>query len=339
MKICFISEFFTSSYSEQSNSIKSILNICKISNIEYIVVHKESKIYSNKKFLEKAVKKCDIVHFFGECTHFYIQMNSLAQKLQKKIIINSMNFNEYLSILEKIMKKYLLWNFYQKKILLKTDLIHCFSIMEEQNFKKINSKLKTTTLPLGINQKDIIKKINYKNKNKCILFSNSLSKKNLNKLLKAWISIDNPHWNLDVIDLKNQNYFNKIYNIQKNKKIKFIKNIFAQKSKFKNLAKYDLLILPSTSKNFNYETLEALARGLPVLTTNSLQWNIIQKKNAGWIINDSIIEFKLILYKIFHSSNKEMKIKKKNTIKVAKKFTKEKLSKLYLKTYQKILIS
>ena len=339
MKICFISEYFSSSNDEQSNAIKNILDICKLGKIEHLVVHKKSKIYSNKELLEKAIKKCDILHFFGGWTSFYIKMNSLAHKLHKKIIIHPMNFNEPLSLSQKIMKKYLIWNFYQKKILLKADLIHCLSAIEEQNFKKINRNFKTIILPLGINQKDIVKKINYKNSKKCILFSNSLQKKDLNKLLKAWISIDNPHWYLDVIDLKSQNYFSKIYNVQKYKKIKIIQNIFTQKSKFKSLAKYDLLIFSSMGQNFNYEILEALARGLPVLTTNSLSWNVIQKKNAGWIINDSIIEFKLILYQIFCSPEKEIKIKRNNTIKIAKKFTKEKLSKLYFKTYQKILTS
>ena len=60
------------------------------------------------------------------------------------------------------------------------------------------------------------------------------------------------------------------------------------KNKDKVFQDYDLFILPSKSENFGYVILEAIQFGLPVLTTNSTPWQIIEKKNIGWIIDSNL---------------------------------------------------
>ena len=146
-------------------------------------------------------------------------------------------------------------------------------------------------------------------------------------------------WKIDIIGYGDQNYYKKKYKLDKNKNIKFLKPFSNKNKKFILFDKYDFLILPSSNENFGIVILEALARGLPVLTTNETPWNEIQEKNAGWIINDSLVELKILLYKIFESSKKDMLIKKRNTIKIAKYYTKENLSKLYVKAYKKLFIN
>ncbi len=337
MKVCYISEYFSPLYGGQFTAIKGIIDICKFKKIKYVVIHKKSKIYSNKKILEKTINKCDIVHIFGGWTPFYIKSSFIAHKLKKKIIIHPMGFYEPWSLSQKRMKKYLAWNLYQKKMLLNADFIHCASVKEEQNLKRLNSNFKTTILPFGIDQKDIVSKISTKIKKRCLFFSRLHKGKGLDKLLKAWVDINNKNWNLDIIGFGNEKYYKKLYDIKKYKKIRFLKPFSSKNRKFKTFEKYDLLVLPSTSENFGFVVLEALARGLPVLTTNGTPWNIIQDKNAGWIINNSLIELKLALHQIFGFSKKELINKKKNTIKIAKKFTKENLSGFYYKTYKKML--
>ena len=64
---------------------------------------------------------------------------------------------------------------YQSKFLLKSNLIHCASKLEEKNILKLGKTLKTKVMPYGILNKFIKKKIkkkkNYKKSN--FFFQNS----------------------------------------------------------------------------------------------------------------------------------------------------------------------
>ena len=71
--------------------------------------------------------------------------------------------------------------------------------------------------------------------------------------------------------------------------------------------------MPTISENFGLVILESLSRGLPVLTTNETPWENIQTDNAGWIINYSIIELKLVLFQIL-MKKKDLISKKKKTL-------------------------
>lgn len=339
MKICFVSEYFNQSYGGQYTSVKSVMDICEINNINYLIIHKKSKNFLNKDYLNNVIKKSDIIHIFGGWTLFYVKISLLALKFKKKVIVHPMGFYEPWSLSQKRIKKRVAWNLYQKKILLKADLIHCASLNEQNSLKKLNSNFKTTVLPFGIDHSVLKKKISKNIKKKCLFFSRLHKKKGLDKLLKAWIDLKNPNWSLDIIGFGDAKYYKKIYDLDKNKKVKFLQPITNKKRKFKIFDQYDLLVLPTSNENFGIVILEALSRGLPVLTTNETPWSIIQEKKAGWIINNSYIELKLALNQIFSSPDREIVKRKRNTIKIAKKFTKENLSKLYYEVYKKILIT
>ncbi len=337
MKICFISEFYSPTYGGQYTSIKGIIDICRLKKIKYIVIHKKSKIYNDNTSLEKSISKCDIIHIFGGWTLFYIKISLLAHKLKKKIIVHPLGFYEPWSLNEKKIKKKLAWYLYQRKFLRQASLVHCASHNEETNLKKLDSQIKTVTLPFGINKKDVKKNISKIIRRRCIFFSRLHKKKGLDILIKTWIELNNKNWSLDIAGFGDKKHFMHLLKNTKNSKIRFLKPIINSSKKTKLLDNYDFLALPSLNENFGIVILESLARGLAVLTTNETPWIDIQNKNAGWVINYSIIELKLALNQIFNTKNREFYIKKKNAIKIAKQYTKENLAKLYLKTYKKVL--
>ncbi len=301
-----------------------------------MVIHKNSEEYRNKKKFEEIITECDIVHIFGGWTLFYVNASLYARKFKKRIIIHPMGYFEKWSLSQKRIKKFLAWNIYQKKILLNADLIHCASKNEENSLKLLDKRLKTAILPFGIHKKKIKKMFKNNLNKKCLFFSRFHKKKGLDKLIEAWTDLSNPEWRLDIVGFGKQQFYKSLVKKKLNHNIKFFKPITSEKKKFKLFDKYDLLVLPSSNENFGIVILEALSRGLPVLTTNETPWSLIQDRNAGWIINDSFIELKLVLNQIFNSSKRSFYIKKKNSIKLAKKFTIEELSKLYEKSYRNV---
>ena len=171
MKICFFSEYYSPKYGGQYASVKGTVDICRLNKLDYAIIHKNSKNYLDNKKLEKILNSCDIVHIFGGWTLFYVNISLLALRLKKKIIIHPMGFYESWSLSQKRIKKFIAWNIYQKKLLIKADLIHCASQNEENNLKMLNKNFNTIVLPFGIDKKLIKKKIKKNISKKCIYFS------------------------------------------------------------------------------------------------------------------------------------------------------------------------
>jgi glycosyltransferase involved in cell wall biosynthesis len=160
----------------------------------------------------------------------------------------------------------------------------------------------------------------------------------LDVLIDAWIDIGNEDWTLDIVGTGNNiKYIRQINKTNKNIKINFFRAVSKKKEKKFLFDKHDFFVLPTKNESFGLVILESMARGLPVLTTNTTPWLNIQKKNAGWIINVSAVELKLVLYKIFCLKKEDFNKKKKNSIKLASKFKWSKIFPLYLKMFQRLM--
>ena len=338
MRVCLITENYEPTYGGQYTAIENVVNICKFRKINFFLIHKKSRLYKSKLLLEKSINDCDIIHLFGGWTLFYLNIYKIGKKLKKKIIIHPMGLFDPQSFKQKRIKKEIAWKLYQKRMLLDSDLIHCGSYLEEQNLKRLNKNFNTIVLPFSINKSELKKNFSKKLTQRCIFFSRLHKQKGLDKLIEAWKIVADKNWKLDIIGFGNKKIYEKKYQLQKHKSIKFFNPITNKRKKIKLFEKYDFFALPSISESFGLAILESLGSRVPVLTTNKTPWIEVQTKNSGWVINDSLIELKLVLYEIFNTSKEDFFKKKRNTIEVAKNFETKKISKLYLKTYKKIIL-
>ena len=96
-------------------------------------------------------------------------------------------------------------------------------------------------------------------------------------------------------------------NLQEN--VKFIGHV--EKEEKQNLIASSLaLILPSKSENFGNVVLEALAQGTPVIASNNTPWEILEKENAGYLVEpkpDSLSEAILKIISLTESEYSNMR--------------------------------
>ena len=292
--------------------------------------------------LKNILSKIDLCHFYGGWTYFHFKVICAALKLKKKIVIHPLGYYEPWSLSQKKSKKKIAWNLYQKRILLMSNLIHCASENEKKNLLKLDSNFKTIVLPYGI-QNNFIKKNIYKIniKKKMLFFSRIHHKKGIENLINAWIQINNEEWTLDIIGPSdNEKYLSELKKMTFGKKnISFLKPVYDEMKKKFLFDKYDLLVLPTSSENFGMVVLEALARGLPVLTNHNTPWNDIKIFNAGWFVGENYEDLLKCLKKIFRTNICEFRTKSLNAIKVAKKYDWNILVNDYVKTYRQIVIT
>jgi glycosyltransferase involved in cell wall biosynthesis len=316
-------------------TIKALKNIIKVK----LFFNDNGRIKKNLN-LKNIFKKIDICHFYGGWTYFHIKVMHVALEVKKKIIIHPLGYYEPWSLAQKKIKKKIAWNFYQKDILSNSNLIHCASENEKKNLLKLNDNFKTIVLPYGI-ENSFIKKNFYKKsiKKKALFFSRIHHKKGIENLIKAWITINNTDWNLDIMGPNdNEKYFLKLQRMSfQCKNISFLKPIFSETKKKILFAKYDFLVLPTYNENFGMVILEALARGLPVLTNHNAPWRDIKISDAGWFISGNHEDLLSCLKKIFKTNIKTFRKKSFNAITVAKKYSWNRLAKEYVNTYREVL--
>ena len=84
MKICLVTDNFHPNAGGQFTSLHQISLQLKKKKIKFIILHKQSKILSNTKKLNDILSSCNIFHFFGGWTLFYVKISLIALKLNQR---------------------------------------------------------------------------------------------------------------------------------------------------------------------------------------------------------------------------------------------------------------
>lgn len=283
--------------------------------------------FSKKTFIKNTNK---ILVLERGSTHILFQ-NQILQKAYEDLNIPYKSINQ--KLINKELEEYKLANY-----------ISVPSIFAKNSFleKKISEK-KLIQVPLGVNLNDFYR-FEKKDKNEKIriIYVGQLSvRKGIIYLLEAFdeLSKTKNFNNIELLCLGNIDFEieKKIKNLKKNKKISFI-----SPKKQKDLINYynssDIFILPSIEEGLAMVQLQALACGVPVISTkNSGAEDIIQDGVNGLIIQPfSVNDIKNKI--IYFIENKDLILKYSNkAIESSKKFTWEIYSKKLMSIYEDIL--
>jgi glycosyltransferase involved in cell wall biosynthesis len=112
--------------------------------------------------------------------------------------------------------------------------------------------------------------------------------KGLEMLLSAWTAIaaDFSDWELVIAGPLKGAYPESMQTLAREMRaprVKFAGEVLGEAKRFL-LSSAALFVLPSYSENFGMAVAEALAHGLPVITTTGTPWAAISSHNCGWYI-------------------------------------------------------
>ena len=173
-------------------------------------------------------------------------------------------------------------------------------------------------------------------KKKAVFFSRLHKKKGIEELVESWLNIKNNDWELHIYGFDDDGYVELLKKkIKNNKSISIFSPILSKNHEL--FERYDFMILPSKSENFGFVVLEAMQCGLPVLTTNGTPWYIIEKDNAGWIIDKNLTELESKIKEIFSLPKEEFEKKSAAAINCSKTFFWKNLKEKYFKMYDDVL--
>lgn len=190
-------------------------------------------------------------------------------------------------------KKKLALALYQRNDLAKAACIHATAQKEAENIRKLGFKNPIAIIPNGINISEFpVKPAMIKKEKQTILFLSRLHpKKGIENLIEAWNQTKRSlrqNWQIEIAGNGEQNYIASLQKLIETKglqeEIKIIGPQYGD-AKLKAYHRADMFVLPTYGENFGNVVIEALACGVPVITTKGTPWEELNTRNAGWWID------------------------------------------------------
>jgi len=235
-------------------------------------------------------KDYDLIHLQHVWDPYIHLMAKASRKKGIPYIITPRGMLEPWIMARNPLKKRLAMSIYQKRDLDGAKIIHATSDLEAENVRKLGFLNPLTVIPNGIDLSKVPSpKIDF-SKRKIVYLSRIHPKKGIELLLDAWKILGDENWILEIAGDGEEDYVKSLLSkIHKNK----IRNVFLVGpkygiSKWDFLKSGDLFILPTYSENFGIVVAEALAVGVPVITTKGTPWHELETENCGWWIELSI---------------------------------------------------
>jgi glycosyltransferase involved in cell wall biosynthesis len=283
-------------------------------------------------------EKPDIVHINGIWSPQNWAFQKVAQELGIKVILSPHGMLEPWILANNPWKKKLGLFLYQKKAIQKVNCLHATAQMEEVNIKALGFKKPIYIIPNGIDLSDVKEiKVNYGTR-KMVFISRIHPKKGIELLLEAWRNSNTAGWTLEIAGNGNENYVEKL--IQSANDLKNVSFVGAKygEAKWDFLRSADVMILPTHSENFGIVVAEALAVGVPVITTQGTPWKDLEIHRCGWWINLSVSNLEKIIAKATSKSVDELEKMGGNGRKlVAEKYEIKVVTSEIIKLYLKVL--
>lgn len=269
--------------------------------------------------IEAQIKDTEIIHDHGAWLPSNLASFKMAKKYKKAFILTTRGMFEPWALNHKKWKKRLAWWLYQKRILMNADAIHATSEREVHNLRALGCQQDICIIPNGVDFPETLPSPN-KHELKTLLFVSRIHKvKGLMKLLKAWEQINSEGWQLKIAGPKeggHQDELEAYINQHHLKNISFLGSLNDEK-KWREYVNADLFVLPTYSENFGVVVAEAMAAGLPVITTKGAPWKMLEDKKCGWWIDIGVEPLVLALQESMGLSDNERMSKGKIAQKLA----------------------
>lgn len=195
--------------------------------------------------------------------------------------------------------KKLIWMMYQKRDLISATAFHATSFDEAKDIRALGLRQPIAVVPNGVIFPTVLPERSFGTRRDILFLSRIHPKKGLLDLVNAFAEAKLPsNWHLIVAGPDEGGYQSEV-----ERQIE-LRGLRARVSftgpvddhnKWKLYCSADLFILPSYSENFGIAVAEAMVAGLPVITTTSTPWKVLQERNLGWWVEPNVVALTLAL--------------------------------------------
>jgi glycosyltransferase involved in cell wall biosynthesis len=311
-------------------------------------VHARTKMASDYWRHKEAIvgfsqaNKYDLLHDNGLWLLKNLSCWRAAIELGLPYILSTRGMLEPWSLGHKQWKKRLARYLYQDRILASVSMFHATSMDEAKNIRRLGFSQPIAVIPNGIDLPTSFGSSQSSNRpNKIALFLSRVHpKKGLINLLTAWRVANPQGWQLIIAGPDDGGHWQEVHDtIQRHNLSAVVKlreaAIGTEKDEL--FASADLFILPSFSENFGIVIAEAMAHGLPVITTTGTPWKSLIEFRAGWWVDPDVQSLTKAISEATNSSTDELQEMGRRGLALSANYTWPRLANNMILAYQYIL--
>ena len=288
----------------------------------------------------------DLLHDNGIWLPHNHHLAVLAEKRGIPRVVSIRGMLEPWAFRHKHAKKKVAWWLYQRRDLRRAQCHITTGEAEAGNVRRLELGVPIATIPNGVDvPEDRLPKIETESmtgRPRTALFLGRIYPiKGLPMLVEAWAKVRPVGWRLRIAgpdEAGHQKQVEKaIADARLNDVISFLGPVDPER-KSALLWDADLFVLPTYSENFGMAIAEALAHGLPVLTTTGAPWPMLQEAGCGWWVEPSV---DCLAEGLRAATNSEpemlQQMGEKGCSLVSKQFSWNRIASLMCSTYEQIL--
>ncbi len=250
----------------------------------------------------------DVIHDHGA----WLPSNAVAAWVARQtgvpLVVSPRGMVAEWTLSHQAFKKRAAWHLYQKRAFQQATLFHATASGEADDLRRLGMETPAAVIPNGVALPEI-RPTGNTSEHKWVLFLSRLHPvKGLPMLLEAWAQIQPEGWTLELVgpseDGHRDELERKVATLDLDGEVVFSGPV-DDNAKWRKYTAADLFVLPSHSENFGIVVAEALAAGVPVLTTTGTPWQELKTHDCGWWVDPELAAIKEALTTALNLSDAE----------------------------------
>lgn len=229
----------------------------------------------------------DVIHDNGLWLPHNHRIASYARRMEIPRIVSPRGMLEPWAMRHKRLKKWIAWRAYQKRDLDRAARLHAATAVEAATVAALDIDVPVTVIPNGVDvpplrSRDYVRPAAQKT---AVFLGRVYPVKGLPLLVDAWARVRPEGWRLIIAGPDEAGHMAQVKQAVERASLSEVVSLTGPvtgEAKADLLRNATLFILPSHSESFGMAVAEALASGLPVLTTTSVPWQQLSSAGCGW---------------------------------------------------------